>query len=60
MTPPHEWRPSKIFQGRFWQQEQWNTKSKGIKRKNHKNLLKKPQNVRGVNTLLTFWGHHIG
>jgi hypothetical protein len=29
-------------------------------RQNHKNLLKKPQNVRGVNTLLTFWGHHMG
>jgi hypothetical protein len=26
----------------------------------HKNFLKKPPNAHGVNTLLTFWGDHMG
>jgi hypothetical protein len=35
-------------------------KQEGLKEKPHKNFLKKPPNTRSVNTLLTFWGDHMG
>jgi hypothetical protein len=50
----------RFFRGDFGNRSNGIQKARGLKGKNHKNLLKKPQNVRGVNTLLTFWGHHMG